>query len=699
VKKENRWDPYGVARLTMSDLLLGEKIIELSLPIRGCSIPDVIVGRGSGNNSDKIVGKPGSVDGPETLPIAAANYVEAGSELKVKVEVAYPIKTVEELQSKTIVRNPIACPFARLVCIFDYQDKELLQKIQKEVMSINAETLQLKEFPKHVIEAALSTYKLTESQRVSKTLDILTGFQIIDGKYHIFVLEGLRDHGIKSVWNNVRFDSQQSAQKNLVTLYNTDITFQERLYATLDVDLTRVRLHQPLDVIVKLPLLYVRDMVPRLCLQAVLKLHDLINCKKLRDAIRNEMFPTDEMIASLGREFGIPLTIDDFEDAAEADKIGEKDISNAADALTEKPYKTTRPWTPLEVRNEAYEEKLKSRLECTGQKDFLAENIAKVQQVEPVKREATVTCDTSELINKEVHNYSIQSLNTTEMAKKKLRNQLSENPRSRYTYSQRFNSATVLPIDPAIAEKEELFKSRNCWQTSEGFVFPGKKSSIESNRHAMEPDFARLDELKKPWRENVLHANKLKPTVKRVKFSWKDRSQDFDLLKKPKDYFGKPPIATIHLAGDTLSNEQRHAAENERKGWEKSLVVDNPILQTYRCNTQTELLSRGFKSSSQVARLDDILRSEPRKHALSAPGLRLEKIPAFSVALNPTLDPFLTFYERLKIGSNLIRDAEKGKGFTPGSLEGRSWLLDKNTVPIYDYNHGFFIERKGTDFK
>ena len=55
----------------------------------------------------------------------------------------------------------------------------------------------------------------------------------------------------------------------------------------------------------------------------------------------------------------------------------------------------------------------------------------------------------------------------------------------------------MLPIDPAIAEKEELFKSRNCWQTSEGFVFPGKKSSIESNRHAMEPDFARLDELKK----------------------------------------------------------------------------------------------------------------------------------------------------------------------------------------------------------
>ena len=63
-KKEKPWDPYGVARLDMSDLLLGERIIELSLPIRSCKIPDVIDGRGSGNHSDKIVGNPGSVDGP-----------------------------------------------------------------------------------------------------------------------------------------------------------------------------------------------------------------------------------------------------------------------------------------------------------------------------------------------------------------------------------------------------------------------------------------------------------------------------------------------------------------------------------------------------------------------------------------------------------------------------------------------------------
>ena len=36
----------------------------------------------------------------------AANYVEAESELKVKVEIAYPIKTIEEIQSKAVIENP-----------------------------------------------------------------------------------------------------------------------------------------------------------------------------------------------------------------------------------------------------------------------------------------------------------------------------------------------------------------------------------------------------------------------------------------------------------------------------------------------------------------------------------------------------------------------------------------------------------------
>lgn len=37
-------------------------------------------------------------------------------------------------------------------------------------------------------------------QQASRTLDIVTGFQVLDGTMHMFVLEGLRDQSIKEVW-------------------------------------------------------------------------------------------------------------------------------------------------------------------------------------------------------------------------------------------------------------------------------------------------------------------------------------------------------------------------------------------------------------------------------------------------------------------------------------------------------------------
>eukprot|EP00795_Rhopilema_esculentum_P002461 gene2461-18118_t len=702
-QKDKVWDPYGIATFNLSDFLLGEKIIEGFVPIRCCKIPDVIDGRGIGNNSEKVVGTPGSVDGPNEMPMPVANYIEAGSELKAKIELAYPLKTIQDIQLKRTVAEPMECPFSRLVYIFDYQSKDFLQKIQSEVMSINAETLQLKDFPQHVIEAALSTYKLSDAQRISKSLNIITGFQIIDGVHHIFVLEGLRDHGIKTLWENL--SQSHSDGSNVLSLYNTDITFQERIYASLDVDLTRVRLHQPLGAIVKLPLLYVRDMIPRLCLEAVLKLYDLLSCPRLRDAIRNDLFPSDAMIASLSREFGIPLTVEDLQAFAITDRPDPLNMEPPSYAggqrttIEEKPFKTSRPWTPLQLKNETYESVLKSRTEAKTRKNFLSENISSVQQVEPIKREKTITCDPASLGNLEAHNYSIQSLNTSEMAKRKLRSLLAADPDSRFTYSQEFGGATVLPDNLDDVRKEEVESSRTKWRTADGFVFPGRKTSQESNKHPRHPDGARLDELKKPWRENILHANKLKPTVDRMKFSWEERKCDFDILKKPKEFFDKAPPITIHLAGDTLKGEQKLARKEEQKTWERSLVVDDMFIKMHRCATETELTSKGFKSSSQLARLDDILKSEPRKYALSAPGLRLKKIPALSVVLNPTVDSSLGFYERLKLDTDKQAGDERNSGYHPGPFDSRSWLLDKNKIPVSDYNHSYFENIKGADFR
>ena len=62
------WDPYGVARFDLSELLIGQQVLFLKAPILNCSLPDVLGVREGGAKLDggKLMGVQGAVDGPGT---------------------------------------------------------------------------------------------------------------------------------------------------------------------------------------------------------------------------------------------------------------------------------------------------------------------------------------------------------------------------------------------------------------------------------------------------------------------------------------------------------------------------------------------------------------------------------------------------------------------------------------------------------
>ena len=51
------------------------------------------------------------------------------------------------------------------------------------------------------------------------------------------------------------------------------------------------------------------------------------------------------------------------------------------------------------------------------------------------------------------------------------------------------------PVDLKQEEKDLAAAEQAKWKSSEGWVYPGVKSTRESNQHAKRPDPARLDEL------------------------------------------------------------------------------------------------------------------------------------------------------------------------------------------------------------
>ncbi|XP_066284865.1 uncharacterized protein [Branchiostoma lanceolatum] len=714
-EREKVWDPYGVAKFDMSDLLLGQKSMNLTAPIHCCPLPDMA---GIRTENGKLVGIIGAVDGPEAAPLPTGHYLETNAQLKIRLEVAYPLRHLAPARLKNKVQTPPEkvesadtasdggkpeepvdvkppqCPFARIIFMFPYHDKEFLHRLQAEVTAINAAALQLDQMPQHVIEAALSTYKLSVEQQKSKSLDIVTGFQVLDGEVHVFVLEGLRDKAIHRIWTALPRPAVAD-DVFFKVLYNSEMTFRRRLYAELDVDLCRVRLHEPISVIVQQPLLYVRDMVPKPCFDSLARIDKMLQSTKLRDVTRNDLFPTAEMVVSMSKEFGIPLTMEDFEDLKKPDSE-----EQPSDEFTATPMDMRRPWTPLDMYNYEYEEFVKQREMLGPLRDYVRENIDLVDQLARIPKHKKGKTIAAMPVHGRVHNYSTQALNSTELAKELLRQELAKEPDARFTLCQDYHhSMTVDPVDLEAVRKQQATESRDMWRTKDGFIYPGMKTTLECNVHPHKPGEARVDDLRKPWREGLLHAAQLKPTLpRRERYSWDERTSDLDLWKRPLLHFGSSAPITIHLPGKLREEEIMDAAMKDYEDWRSKIVPNDTQMHFHRINKDTELKQRGKRSGNQLDRLRGLLKDDPRKLALSKSGFSLKEIPPLSVVNYPSVDR-----DSREAGKTLLpavenEGEERGPGFTPGPHTAHSWLLEKNKIPVRDMEHDRFISTRGGDF-
>ncbi|KAK6480749.1 hypothetical protein HHUSO_G18530 [Huso huso] len=611
--KDKLYNLYGVAKLDLSDLLYGEKRLKLTLPIHASPLPDPTGIRGIGG-SGRIVGYPGSVDGPQDPALPAGHYLDSSSQLKVTVEIACPLP----LESEVIKGQMSDCPFGCIICIFDSLNSSALKKLNSEICRINSAALQLDSYPEHLLEAAFNSYKLKPQQRESTELDIVTGFHVQDDEIHLFVLEGLKDKAIQRLWENIpRCDS--TGERMLKVLYNSDLCFHQRLYASLDLNLCHVHLHKPLSDIMKQPLLYVRDMVPQACFQALSRLNLICKLKKLKDVTHYNLFPSSESLLSVFNETKHCFLLQD-------------------------------------------------NIHCVHQAS---------RKLQGTKPDTVVAVPA---LGKEVHNYSCQTMNSTEQAKELLRREMAKEPSRRVTYCQEYQSATVSPVDFEDELKEAAARSKAAWRTWNGFTYPGFKSSIESNEHEKRPSEARTEELKKPWEENILHANTCAPTLLRDRWEWSKRHVDVELYKKPPLFFGTRHPITIYLAGDTLQDEQLAYAGKQYINWLNKVITEDSM-KFYRRSTESELHTNGAK----LDRLQGLLKDKPRKHSLRNPGMVLKPIPALSVIQRP-------------YGSESAGPVEPTLGFTPGLHDQHSLNWEANIVPRYNMEHKKFQRLKGADF-
>lgn len=75
-----------------------------------------------------------------------------------------------------------------------------------------------KMFLKQVVHFFSIVYYFCREQKRSLTLDIITGFHVIDGSIHLLVLEGLQDGAMKRLLEEMNFD-KKDGNTGVLNLY------------------------------------------------------------------------------------------------------------------------------------------------------------------------------------------------------------------------------------------------------------------------------------------------------------------------------------------------------------------------------------------------------------------------------------------------------------------------------------------------
>ncbi|KAF6094486.1 hypothetical protein HJG60_007225 [Phyllostomus discolor] len=472
-------DPYGIARVSFAELLLGHKYLNLAIPIHSCEPKSIHHNQDS--RSRKVVGFKVPTDALHHGPMPMGNYLEANSLLKLRVDISVPLQAMAETTSPDLAGTQ----FGRIIFIFDSRKAFLLYSLLQDITLINAKALDLDSCPVPTIQQILLAFKVRAKIQERQDLDVLTGFHMLDGKIHLLILEGIADQGLKRLWESHQSRISKSQHGKHKVLYNSQLLFQHRLYADLETVLYHMHLFKPVSQLVKQLELYLRNTMMQKAFQALTRIYCICRYStNLREVVARDLLPSSAMIKHLSQEFGLPVSQEELIDrkflailphpAPNLEDFRSQNSTHTFDIVShQKNYLQWRNTVILKNRSQKH---------SLIQKNMRAYKVSKEPPKSVVKviRSSGPTKDA-------VYNYSIQTLNSTEFAKKELYREMAKEPSRRFTYSQKYLSAMVEPQDSKEEEKKAQKKSRQAWLTANGFQVTGLQRSTERDHLRLLP--------------------------------------------------------------------------------------------------------------------------------------------------------------------------------------------------------------------
>ena len=204
----------------------------------------------------------------------------------------------------------------RFIYITTYSDVISLQKLKKLFEEINQSAFSLRS-PKEIY-----IRELTEEERNNNKIDYISGFQILDKKIRITIIEGITGKGMKKVKETLpRYQMNNNTFK---IFSDSNILFNKRIYSKFDLQLKFIKLRDTFEEILTTYDIYLKTKRYREIYDAFLNFGSILQSKTLEDITRANLFSNDDDLLFLERKYADILTEEDLTGIPKKKKLRKK---------------------------------------------------------------------------------------------------------------------------------------------------------------------------------------------------------------------------------------------------------------------------------------------------------------------------------------------------------------------------------------
>lgn len=553
--------PHGIARIPLAELL--NPAISRPINIRAQVEPAARNKRQRGKGAGGATMTAASLFGEGAQDLLssitarrqehAPGFLDSGTYVSVTLTIARPIKSASVIQNqladdvgtkKKKKKSPsrgnskvsiatanesesFEC-YGRVVFVFDYRKTTVVKRLLSMVNEINTRSVGLDAGGGR----SLATQKLTAEQKEDRTLDILTGFIVMDRSMRVIVIEGLRHGSLPSIVEEV--GRPQKNSRKWKVLYHPDIGFSSRLYADFDLSLKQIKLRQSsIDFLMHRPELYDHSRCEQETTNALQGLLELRRAERIHSLKELNAFPSSTGLLEIETQYGDFVTDAELSGGCLVDENKSAYSGAGRSTRTNSPVRSqhgsqvatskTRPEKLLTVDDEESEGvesereaptrrariTMKAELD-TKNHSFLERQRTRIEEGPPdMHRRNTEMIREISLENartrprhirrmdhhlddeEEIYIYSGQKLNCCEKQKRTLREEMLKNAdKTMWTYSAAYNTG-CFPLLEKEPELKDLLRNSGhapkiLWENSK--VIPPKFYSTA---------------LEEPWMENA----------------------------------------------------------------------------------------------------------------------------------------------------------------------------------------------------